>query len=116
MKDNVKLTSLTVAIFIGSCIAATAETMSSDRIQAELVGQDLQGRMGILRASLRYNTDGTIEMRAPVGRGAGTWEMTANGMCVDITSGPRQGQECLTFTDNGDGSYSVSNGMTLVRR
>ena len=116
MKDILKISTLAAVILVSGWISTSAETLGPDRIRSELVGQDLQGRMGLLRASLRYNTDGTFEMRAPVGRGAGTWEMTDNGMCIDITSGPRKGRECLTFTDNGDGSYSVSNGMTLVRR
>lgn len=112
--EILKALGLSAALLVACLATASAEVLTPTEIEAEIIGQEFQGRVGIMRATIRYNEDGTVEMRAPIGRGSGTWQMAANGVCLDLTSGPRQGQECVTFTRVGDGTFEMSNGMQLV--
>ncbi|MEL6677763.1 MAG: hypothetical protein AAFQ51_03585, partial [Pseudomonadota bacterium] len=106
-----------LAALVLGALPAGAEQLSGPRIAGEIIGHALSARMGLLRADMRYETDGTLSMRAMMMRGGGTWELVNDTLCVEITSGPRSGSaECLTFKDTGEGGYEASNGMVLTRQ
>ncbi|HEY9040122.1 MAG TPA: hypothetical protein VIN05_14410 [Roseovarius sp.] len=106
---------LAAAILMPLCAAAGAEqALSADEISREIVGHEFQGRKGIMSVNLRYARDGTMTLKTPIGQGAGSWMISGNQLCVTLTSGPRKGQECLTFTRQPNGRYLGSNGIRLT--
>jgi len=111
-----KTTLLIVSIAVGLTLSplSAAETMTNDQIAATLVGKTLSTSVKGIPARVTYNADGSVEMKALIISGHGTWEYSEAGICVDMTSGPRKGETCLTFTDIGDAQYLNSEGMTFT--
>ncbi|MDQ7071181.1 MAG: hypothetical protein Q9M48_10675 [Rhodobacterales bacterium] len=106
---------VTAAILIG--VAAplhAAETMTKSEITSALIGKTLSTSRKGMPVRLTYNTDGSVAMKAMIISAKGTWRYNGDGLCMNMTSGPRKGETCVTFTDLGNGRYLNSQGMTLT--
>jgi len=107
---------LAVAILSVPGMAAKAEQLlSQEEIESQIIGQRFQGKKGILSVRVHYGRDGSVTLRSPIGTGAGRWTLADNRLCVNLSSGPRKTNECLSFIHQPDGSYRASNGLRLTR-
>jgi hypothetical protein len=95
--------------------ARAQQLLSQEEIESQIIGQRFQGKKGILSVFLHYGRDGSVTLRSPIGAGAGRWTLADNRLCVDLSSGPRKANECLTFIHHRDGTYRASNGLRLTR-
>jgi len=106
---------LAAAIVVAFCMGANAQDiLSGNEIRTRIIGHGFQGRKGIMSVSLRYAEDGTVNLRTPIGSGAGTWALSDDRLCVKIVTGPRKMDDCLSFTGQPDGTYRASNGLRLI--
>lgn len=113
--QTLKAMVLAVAILTAFSVKSDAQqSLTADEVSAQIVGHSFHGRKGILSVTLQYAKDGSMTMQTPIGSGAGTWVMSGSQLCVTLTSGPRKGSECLTFTRQSDGRYQGSNGIRLT--
>ena len=110
-----KVIVLAVAILMAFCVKSEAQQfLTANEISTQIVGHQFQGKKGIMSVTLHYARDGSMTMQTPLGAGTGTWILSGNQLCVTLTSGPRKGSECLTFTRQSDGRYLGSNGIRLT--
>ncbi len=110
-----KIMVLTAAILTAFCVKTNAQQLlTGDQIETQIVGHRFQGRKGIMSVTLDYARDGSMTMQSPIGTGEGHWALSGDQLCVTLTSGPRKGHECLTFTHQSDGRYLGSNGIRLT--
>ena len=113
--QHLKVMALAVAILTALCTTADAQqVLTADEISTEIVGHRLQSKKGIMSVTLQYAKDGSMTMKSRVGSGEGSWALSGNQLCATLTSGPRKGRECLTFTRQSDGRYQGSNGVRLT--
>ncbi|MCF6234414.1 MAG: hypothetical protein L3J36_15125 [Rhodobacteraceae bacterium] len=105
---SIAATALTVTV-----LAASAESMSKDRIAREIIGKTLTATRKGVKVRLQYKVDGTVQMKAFVISGGGTWKYNDDGICMNMTSGPRKGETCVTFEHLGDNRYRNSEGLVL---
>jgi len=113
MFKYVATASITAAAVFLTTLPATAEIMSKDRIAKEIVGKTLTTTRKGITVRLQYNTDGTVRMKAFVVSGGGTWKYSDNDICMNMTSGPKKGETCVTFEHLGGNKYRNSEGMIL---
>ncbi len=110
-----KITALVVGTLVAFGTGANSEQfLSAKDIESQIVGHGFQGRKGILSVALRYDRDGTVTMRSPLGTGQGHWTMSGDQLCVKLETGPRKVDECLTFISQSEGVYRASNGLQLT--
>lgn len=95
---------------------ALARNMSAAEIAGQIIGKDLSGRRMGMRVHLRYDTDGTVTIRAPFFSGAGSWEQEGDRLCMTVAGGPSPGTSCHSFEDLGEGRFRNSEGMVLRSR
>ncbi len=93
---------------------AMAENMSKEQISRQIIGKTLIASRKGMKVRLRYNTDGTVRLKAFVISGSGTWEYSDNGLCMDMTSGPKKGRTCVRFEHLGGNKYRNSEGTVLT--
>lgn len=93
--------------------AAAQRHLSGEQLISTLAGQSFEGRNGVMRATISYGADGTLEVRAMMRTMSGRWWVDGDNLCVDMPEGPRAGQSCGPLAANGDGTYLASNGMVL---
>ncbi|MBO6675098.1 MAG: hypothetical protein JJ908_00825 [Rhizobiales bacterium] len=105
------------AVLLASCCfaaPASAETiLSGQQLQTTLSGRTFEGRNGMMRATISYRADGTLEVRAMMRTMVGRWWIEEDTLCADMPEGPRAGQGCGQMIANGDGTYRSPNGMVL---
>lgn len=91
-------TSAALAIAFGSlgALPAYAEQMSPSQIEAEMIGRTLEGRRMGMRMEILYDPSGVVTFSSALMNGTGTWEASSDGICVNIPSGPREGETCVT--------------------
>lgn len=114
MRRFAAITTITAAALITFALPATAEIMSKDRIAKEIIGKTLITMRKGMTVRLQYNTDRTLRMKAFVITGKGTWKYSGNGVCMNMTSGPKKGETCVTFEHLGNNKYRNSEGMVLT--
>ncbi|MDF1779288.1 MAG: hypothetical protein P1V13_25020 [Rhizobiaceae bacterium] len=102
---------LTVGMF--AAVPALAKTLTQAQIADQIVDKNLIGHRKGVTVRLRYNSDGSVEMKAAFIAGAGTWAFVGDGLCMMMTKGPKRGKTCTGFEDLGDGSFRNSEGMIL---
>jgi len=95
---------------------ASAETMTGAQVMAQIVGKDLVMRRHGMTVHLRYDVDGTVEVKAPLLDGVGRWVLVGDSLCMTLTEGPRRGERCHVFEDIGGGGYKNSEGQILRQR
>ncbi len=105
---------LTAAVLTITALPATAEIMSKDRIAKEIIGKTLTTSRKGMTVRLQYNTDGTVRMKAFIISGGGTWKYSDDGVCMNMTSGPKKGETCVTFEHLDGNRYRNSEGMVLT--
>ena len=105
---------ITAAVLTATTQPAAAEIMSKDMISREIIGKTLTGTRKGMTVRLQYKTDGTVRMKAFVISGGGTWTYSSDGVCMNMTSGPKKGDTCVTFERLGDNEYRNSEGMILT--
>ena len=109
-----------VAVMLATLMVTTlptlAETMSRDRISSEIIGKTLTTSRKGMTVRLHYNTDGTVQMKAFVISGSGTWKYSDDGICMNMTSGPKKGESCVTFEHLGANRYRNSEGMVITAK
>ncbi len=105
---------LTAATLTVTALPATAEILSRDRIAKEIIGKPLTTSRKGMTVRLQYNTDGTVRMKAFIISGSGTWKYSDDGICMNMTSGPKKGETCVTFEHLGGNEYRNSEGMVLA--
>lgn len=91
----------------------SADTMTAPEIAQRIVGKDLAARRMGMTVHLRYDSDGTVTIRAPFFTGTGTWDWQGDGLCMNVRGGPNPGRSCHAFEDLGDGRFRNSDGMVL---
>ncbi len=92
---------------------AIAKNMSKEQISQQIIGKTLIASRKGMKVRLRYNTDGTVRLKAFVISGRGTWEYSDDGLCMDMTSGPKKGRTCVSFEHLGGNKYRNSEGTVL---
>ncbi|MBV2185820.1 MAG: hypothetical protein KUL88_14915 [Rhizobium sp.] len=104
------------AVFAASVLisqSAFAATLSREQIAQQIIGKDLTTvRLG-MTARLRYNVDGSVNMKAGFISGSGSWAYAEDGLCMTMVDGPKRGKTCTTFEALEDGSYRNSEGQIL---
>jgi len=105
---------ITATALMVTALSARAEPMSKDRIAREIIGKTLTAKRKGMTVRLQYKVDGTVQMKAFVITGGGTWEYSDDGICMNMTSGPRKGETCVTFEYLGENKYRNSEGMVLT--
>ena len=93
--------------------SAWAGQMTSAEIQQEIIGQSFEAKRRGMRATITYSANGKASLKTLLFTADGTWRIAGNQLCMNLTSGPRKGENCVTLTDNGDGQYETSDGATL---
>jgi hypothetical protein len=93
---------------------ATAAPLTNDQISRQIVGKVLTGNRNGISVRMSYEPDGTVRMRAMFISGSGTWSYAENGLCMEMTSGPKRGRTCVTFEHLGGKTYRNSEGVTLT--
>jgi len=116
MRKFTTAVALTAAALTVMVLPATAEIMSKGQIAKEIVGRTLTTTRKGMTVRLQYNTDGTMRMKAFIISGEGTWKYNGDGICMNITSGPKQGKTCVTFEQLGANKYRNSEGMVLTAK
>jgi len=114
MRKFTTAAAITIAAMTVTAIPATAEIMSQDRIAKEIVGKTLTTSRKGMTVRLQYNTDGTVRMKAFIMSGGGTWKYSDDGICMNMTNGPKKGETCVTFEHLGGNKYRNSEGMVLT--
>ncbi len=94
--------------------AVAAETLTKPQISQQIIGKTLVGSRKGMRVRMTYNVDGTVAVKAFVMSLSGTWDYSDNGVCMQMTSGPRKGETCTTFERAGANSYLNSEGVVLT--
>ncbi len=112
-KFNTAVVIMTAAL-TATTLPATAEIMSTDMIAKEIIGKTLTATRKGMNVRLQYNTDGSVQMKAFVISGSGTWKYSNNGICMNMTSGPKKGETCVTFEHLGGNKYRNSEGLVLT--
>ena len=102
----------TLATIFGTT-SAWAGPMTSAEIQQKVIGQSFEAKRRGMRATITYSADGKASLKTLLFTADGTWRIAGNQLCMNLTSGPRKGENCVTLTDNGDGQYETSDGATL---
>jgi len=111
-RDLIFLAAFVMIALITSPLSAAP--LSEERIAQEIIGKTLTGsRMG-MTVRVIYHPDGTLKMKALFMSGEGTWRFSKTGICMDMKSGPRQGESCITFEHLGGREYRNSEGLTLT--
>ena len=105
---------VTATVLVAMALPAMAETMSKDRIAEEIIGKTLTGRIKGMTARLEYRIDGMVRMKTFVISGGGTWKYSDDGICMNMTKGPRKGETCVTFEHLGGNKYRNSEGLVLT--
>ncbi|PHQ95513.1 MAG: hypothetical protein COB40_10145 [Marinosulfonomonas sp.] len=105
---------ITAAVLTTPIQPAASEIMSKDMINREIIGKTLTGTRKGMTVRLLYRTDGTVQMKAFVISGSGTWNYSNDGVCMNMTSGPKKGETCVTFEHLGGNKYRNSKGMILT--
>ncbi len=114
MRKLTTAVAVTLAALMAATLPAMAEIMSRERISKEIIGKALTATRKGMTVRLQYNTDGTVRMKAFVISGGGTWEYNGDGLCMDMTSGPKKGETCVTFEHLGGNRYRNSEGLVLT--
>lgn len=97
-------------------LSATAEAMAGAQVVAQIVGKDLVTRRKGMTVHLRYHSDGSVTVKAPLFSGRGHWRLAGDSLCMILIEGPRRGETCHTFEDIGGGAYRNSEGQILRQR
>lgn len=112
-----KLTTAAAIMFaavMATSLSATAEIMSRDLITREIIGKTLTATRKGVKVRLLYDIDGTVQIKAFVISGSGTWKYNGDGLCMDMTSGPKKGETCVTFEHLGGNRYRNSEGLVFT--
>ncbi len=88
--------------------------MSKNQIEQQLIGKTLLSKRNGISVRLLFSDDKTVQMKALIMSASGTWAYRDNGLCMNLTSGPKKGETCMEFEDLGDGKYRNSEGMILT--
>ena len=112
-KYNTAVIIMTAAL-TATTLPAIADIMSTDMIANEIVGKPLTATRKGMKVRLQYNTDGSVQMKAFVISGSGTWTYSGDGICMNMTSGPKKGETCVTFERLGDNKFRNSEGLVLT--
>ncbi len=91
--------------------SAFAAVLTKDQIASQIIDKTLNAKRMGLSVKILYKSDGTVTMKFPLLSGAGTWSWDGDGICMMLTSGPRQGKTCVTFEHLGDNRYRNSEGI-----
>ncbi|MFA7415883.1 MAG: hypothetical protein WC048_15505 [Rhizobium sp.] len=94
--------------------SAAAAQMTNEQIAREIVGKEMTASRNGISVRLRYSPDGTVTIRTMFMSGSGTWKFGADGLCMDMTSGPKRGRTCVSFENLGDKTYRNSEGLVLT--
>jgi hypothetical protein len=107
---------LAVAICLLAAPVSAQSALSGEQLQSIVAGQTFDGRNGMMRATISYGVDGSLEVHAMMRTMTGRWWIEGDTLCADMPEGPRAGQGCGQLVANGDGTYLSPNGMVLTRR
>ncbi len=105
---------MATALLTAMALPGTAEIMSKDMIGNEIIGKTLTTNRNGMTVRFQYRPDGTVRMKAFVISGGGTWKYNNDGVCMNMTSGPKKGETCVTFEHLGGNKYRNSEGMVLT--
>ena len=108
-----KLVSLMIFPVLFMAAEASAEPMAGADIQAKIIGHSFDVRRMGMRVRMTHSTGGDVTLSSALFEGEGTWTVVGDELCVNIIKGPRKGENCVTLTDLGSGSYRTSDGVTL---
>lgn len=95
-------------------VIASAEPLTNEAFQQRIVGKTLVAKRMGMTMRMRFEADGTVSMKAPIGSGAGTWVFSGEQVCTTMTSGPRKGSRCGQLIDLGNGKFKNAQGVTLT--
>ncbi len=105
---------LALAICLLAAPASAQSALSGEQLQSTVSGQTFDGRNGMMRATISYGVDGSLEVRAMMRTLTGRWWIEGDTLCADMPEGPRAGQGCGQLVANRDGTYLSPNGMVLT--
>jgi len=104
----------TILLSVTFASSASATSLSKDQISHEIIDKPLTTtRMG-MTVRILYRGDGSVRIVAPFISGLGAWSYSETGICMVMETGPRLGENCITFKHLGGREYRNSEGMTLT--
>ncbi len=95
-------------------ISAVAAPLTKDQISQEIIGKPLDAKRMGMPVRILYKKDGTVTMKFAILSGGGTWAYSSNGICMNLTSGPRRGETCVTFEHLKGNIYRNSEGINFT--
>lgn len=114
LNSTLLIATMSAALSFGTLGAQASSTMTQEEIASTLIGNTLSTSRKGMPVRLTYNTDGSVSMKAMIMSAKGTWRYSDTGLCMTMTSGPRKGETCVSFTALGGGKFLNSEGMTLT--
>jgi len=105
---------LAVLVALIPLSAMSGEALTQEQIAREIIGKDITAKRKGVSVRLKYLPDGNVTMKAMLISQSGTWEYEGDGICMTMTSGPRKGRNCMTFTHLGGAEFLNSEGLTMT--
>ncbi len=111
-RNIVMVSALLIAVIpTGTALAAN---MTKDQISTQIIGKTINAKRMGMAVTIHYRTDGSVSMKSLIFSGAGNWVYNGDGICMDLKSGPRRGNTCLTFEHLGGHKYKNSEGVEFT--
>ena len=104
---------LTASIFIGFVDVANAGQLSTTEINSIFSGQSFEMKRMGMKIKVSYFEGGKLTLSSLLFSGEGSWKAANDQLCVNITKGPRKGENCIFLEDLGNGKYKSSDGAIL---
>ena len=83
-------------LMMAACIAE-AGPLDRQGIEQNLIGKTLVAQRGGMTVRMTLRGDGGLEVKAPMGRGQGTWQIEGDLLCFNTQRQPPSGQRCQQF-------------------
>ncbi|MEL6920154.1 MAG: hypothetical protein AAFO77_03900 [Pseudomonadota bacterium] len=93
-----------------------AQPLTQSEIAEELVGRDLSTKRRGMTVTLTLSPDGTVQVRAPLGRVNGNWSFSGDQICMTIAMRGREQSNCTTYERVGQGIYRNAQGDMITVR
>ena len=114
MKKTLTQTAVLLTALNVLTISPAHATMSQEQMASELIGKTLNGKRGLMSVKITLAQNGQVAMNAALMKARGTWKFNGQQLCMNMTTGPRTGERCLTFTKTGANSYQASDGAKFT--
>ncbi len=92
---------------------AFAAQLTKEQLSTQIIGKTLTAKRMGMKVKIFYSNDGNVTMKMPFMSGNGTWKFNGDQICMNMKSGPKRGETCLTFEHVKANNYRNSEGVVL---